>query len=95
MSSSQSVRIGNKVTKHSIAFHEYMEQEANDAAWQQLPFTAIIRVDDSLWEWRMCRVCGQYMRRSITAVSASYAPRATLSKRQTKEAPRRAGRGAR
>lgn len=95
MSSSQSVRIGNKIAKHSIAWHEYMEQEADDAAWQQLPFTAIIRVDGLLWEWRMCRICGQYMRRSITSVSAAYAPRAALSKRQAKAAPRRASRAVR
>lgn len=92
MSGSQSVRLGNKIAKHSVAWHTYMEQEANDAAWQQLPFTAITRLDEVLWEWRMCRICGQYLRRTLTSVSAAYAPRARQSKSPATERPKRASR---
>ncbi len=83
MSASQSVvRQGHKIAEHSVAWHTFMEQEATDAAWQQLPFTAITRLDGVLCEWRMCRVCGQYLRRTLTSVSAAYAPRAAQSQRE-------------
>lgn len=88
MSAPQSVRFGNKIAKHSAAWHTYMEQKADDAAWQQLPFAAIARFNDELFEWRMCRICGQYLQRAVTSVTAAYAPRARRRKRQAKERPR-------
>lgn len=81
MSSSQSVRKVTEPAEHSVAWHVYMEQKSDAARWQQLPFTAIINFEDVLCEWRMCRVCGQYLHRAIKSVSVEYPERTRQSKK--------------
>lgn len=92
MSASGSTRVGKKTARHSLAWHTKMEQEADAATWQQLPFAAITGIDEVLWEWRRCPMCAGYLRRKVTIVSVEYVPEVAMPPRQQAAIARRTSR---